>query len=136
MGLVSLQQTATALDALLVNHDSEIDSEQAYTLINTLREDQQLLHKGLQQISIPTSTAKTVEETTPARVREVLDHLEKLLAEDNTAANELILDCKEILKEEYGSIVEQLQQQIEAFDYFPALTTLRTLVSSSPFSNQ
>ena len=58
------------------------------------------------------------------QAQRVLDHLGALLAEDDTAANALFLESEALLKSTLGAEVEQLGQQIEAFDYPAALATL------------
>ncbi len=57
----------------------------------------------------------------------VLDSIGALLAQDDAAANALITAAKTLLRNTFGTEVEQPGQQVEVFDYPAVLTTIESL---------
>ncbi|MDD2465634.1 MAG: response regulator, partial [Desulfobulbus sp.] len=74
-----------------------------------------------------TSTS-TVDHHDPQRALEILQNLEALLAIEDSEVNELFDDEQPLLLAAYGSQIQTLGRQIDAFDYADALITTRTLL--------
>ena len=66
-------------------------------------------------------------EADSATAQEILDRLEVLLTTGDTEFKTLFSESEALLKSTFGSVVEQLGQQIESFDYPAALTTLKSM---------
>ncbi|MBA1330681.1 hypothetical protein QQ73_05750 [Candidatus Endoriftia persephone str. Guaymas] len=63
--------------------------------------------------------------------QKILERLSSLLSIDDTTANRLFSESEALLKNTFGSRVEQFGQQIAAFDYPAALAILKS-ISNSP----
>ncbi|MBK8510319.1 MAG: response regulator [Candidatus Competibacteraceae bacterium] len=67
------------------------------------------------------------------RVRETLLGLERLLAEDDTRANEIWFESGALLEAALGPAAARLQGEIDRFDFDKALLTVRAALESSAF---
>jgi HPt (histidine-containing phosphotransfer) domain-containing protein len=63
------------------------------------------------------------------RAGEVLNTLELLLSKNDTAANDLFEDSKDVIFSVLGENAKELQMQINEFDYFNAIVTLRACLN-------
>jgi hypothetical protein len=62
--------------------------------------------------------------------QQVLEQLALMLAQDDTAANALFAEAENLLKQTYGSLVEPLGLNIEAFNYPAALKSLKSITDT------
>ncbi len=95
-------------------------------LVEAVSTEQDNLHQALANIATQTVSTQVVEAD-PATAQAVLDRLEVLLTTGDTEFKTLFLESEALLKSTFGPVVEQLGQQIEAFDYPAALTTLKSM---------
>ena len=63
------------------------------------------------------------------RAGEILNTLEMLLSKNDTAANDLFEDSKDVIFTVLGENAKELQMQINEFDYFNAIITLRACLN-------
>ncbi len=65
-----------------------------------------------------------------AGLTDILDELEALLADDNTAVNDAFASSRELLEGVLGDLARKLDRQIQNFDYADARATLRDIRQS------
>jgi len=130
LGLTRLQEATRSLEENLRNHGGKGSGEELSHLMEAVSAEQNNLHKTLARLAVQEVPEQTVEAN-PVEASGVLDRLKVLLATDDTAANALFSKSRVLLRSTFGSVVEQLGQQIEAFDYQAALKTLES-ISTSP----
>lgn len=124
LGLLPLQTAATALEK---NLREDRDHDTLINFIMALTSQQNELHQALKQL-ITHAEYKPNTKTTPIESTAVLSHLSKLLSVDDARANAVFLSSEITLQETYGSVAEQLGQQITAFDYPDALNTIQSML--------
>jgi CheY-like chemotaxis protein/HPt (histidine-containing phosphotransfer) domain-containing protein len=129
LGLIRLQEAASALEENLRSQGDKVGDE-VYHLIEAVSTEQNHLHEALARIT-EQAAAENVAEADPVEAQKVIDRLIDLLKKDDTEANALLAEARELLRATFGHVVEQLEQQIEAFDYPIALITLKS-ISASP----
>ena len=129
LGLTRLQADAAALEAVLRNPETGSGGSDAGELAASVRHTQQVFRQALAGITEPLAHGQPVAAD-PAAVKAVLDRLAALLATDDTAANALFTESGPLLQSRFGMVVDQLAQQIEAFDYPAAVKTLESIDAS------
>lgn len=136
LGLSRLQEAARALEDKLRSHDGKKGDEEVLRLMEAISTEQSKFHEALPRIDVQ-AVPETTDDVDPVEIQRVLDRLESLLATDDTAANTLFTESWELLYSKFGSVVEQLGQQIEAFDYPAALKVLESIsISPDPADSQ
>lgn len=125
LGLMQLQEAARTLEENL--HDHKEKAEETHRHMQAISAEQTKLHEALTRISAQTVSEQTVKAD-PRKARKILKRLEPLLATDDTAANALLTESWGLLHSTFGSALEPLEQQIEAFDYPAALITLKSML--------
>lgn len=128
LGVLHIQETAIALDALL--KVERVDAALARQLATRLREFQQ----AIQAIS-PTEEGAPVAAATaaalePSRKAELLAGLESLLAEDDIGSNAYLLKKCNELATALGPRYGELSLLVEGFRYAQALSLLRQSLGS------
>ncbi|MCH7743485.1 MAG: Hpt domain-containing protein, partial [Proteobacteria bacterium] len=126
LGLKTLQEAARALEENLRSQDGKGDADEVSRLMDALNAAQNNFHEALIPI-IGQATPMQEVKPDPVAAQQVLARLILLLEKDDTAANALFLQSEALLKSTYGATSAQLGQQLEAFDYPAALTTIQTL---------
>lgn len=124
LGLMQVQEAAKILEENLRSHkggDEAIPQQMEAVSSGLAR-----LHDALILIDAPTVLEQTVKAD-PRKAQEILERLAPLLATDDTAANTLLAASRALLRSTFGTEAERLEQQIEAFDYPAALTTLKSM---------
>ena len=124
LGLKTLQAVSGALEDYIRIHYAEQDSENLQSLIDAVIAEQKHFHQALARIT-ETEPENTVASD-PKAARKVIKRLVKLLEKDDAAVNFLYQEYEALLKSTFGTVVVQLGQQIEAFDYRLALKTLES----------
>jgi CheY-like chemotaxis protein len=61
----------------------------------------------------------------PGQITEILDHLDALLADYSTSANDLFDKSRDLLTATLGPVAQKIRQQIHDFDYDEARNTMR-----------
>ncbi|MCK7575939.1 MAG: response regulator [Chromatiales bacterium] len=83
-----------------------------------------LPHLGAVQPSAP---AMSADDPDRARLNAILPQLAELLANHDTAVNDLFEQARPLLRAAFGETAGRLDRQIHGFDYEQALETLRTV---------
>ena len=123
LGLSQLQQLARQLEENLKDSGS---LEDLTDLMDGLSYCLHGLHQALADIVIE-SGIETVAN--PEQALQLMQQLERLIATDDTAANELFMQSRAMLALVYGPQIEQVGEQLEAFDYQSALSHLRSILA-------
>jgi HPt (histidine-containing phosphotransfer) domain-containing protein len=127
LGLVQLQEDAQALETYLRYAEGKaIDYKEVNLLMNAIDAEQKNLHEALNHIAGMRASEQEVEADS-VKAREIVTQLDVLLVADDTAVNTLFLEYESLLHQSYGEVIDQLGQQIEAFDYPLALKTLQSI---------
>ncbi len=126
LGLIELQEATRALEAHLRSQDDGSGNKGANGLMAAVTAGQNYLHDALARILSQVPAARTLD-TDLEQAFAILDRLGVLLAKDDTAANALFLETEAVLKSAFGVEVEQLERQIEDFDYQAALATINSI---------
>ncbi len=130
LSLTHLQETARALEEYLHSLKGKGGGEEATRLMNAVMIDQTNLHDALAHIA-EQMVQEPSAEANPVEAQKILERLSSLLSIDDTTANRLFSESEALLKNTFGSGVEQFGQQIAAFDYSAALAILKS-ISNSP----
>ncbi|MEH6813895.1 MAG: response regulator [Motiliproteus sp.] len=126
LGLYCLQQASKSLEDYLVRVESanqSKNSQQEDRLLATLSAEHHQLHLSLTSI-VDGSAPYRRECSDQTEAHRVLVQLRALLERDDATVNLLYSESEALLKNSFGSIIDQLAQQIENFDYPAALSTL------------
>lgn len=126
LGLKKLQEAAGVLEDNLRSHDGKEDIDEVFPLMTAVSVLQNSFHSALTLIANQLGAATTVAPDLVA-AHKVIAHLILLLEKDDTAVNEFFLESELLLKSSFGAAAEQLQKQIEAFDYPSALIIAKSL---------
>jgi len=126
LGLTQLREAARALEENLRSFDSNESDDEVHHYMAVMTAEQSKLHEVLASLAEQMLPESTVEAD-PVEAQKVLNRLEPLLAIDDTEANSLFTEFRELLRCTFGSVVEQLEQQIETFDYPAALKTIASI---------
>jgi PAS domain S-box-containing protein len=129
LGLSRLRDTTRQLESLLRSQDEEVDSTQLADLMKTVDSELVTLHKALTRIDAQRLPEQAVKADQKA-AQQVLEQLALMLAQDDTAANALFAEAENLLKQTYGSLVEPLGLNIEAFNYPAALKSLKSITDT------
>ncbi len=124
LGMTQLKEAVLALEQSLRSQGD--GGEDTPRLMQVVSAVQNKFHANLARIAIQATPVRVVAADL-GKARLVLDRLEALLAKDDAAANALLAETKVLLRNTFGTMAEQLGQQIEAFDYLLALKTIKIL---------
>jgi len=127
LGLIRIQVTAKILEKSLKSPAFKSNSDEVSSLIDSIQVDHDHLRLALEAIEDQPSPTQPVEAKFED-AQEILGRLETLLKTDNSEANTLFSDSEVLLKKTFGSVTEELGQQIDAFDYSLALSTLQSIL--------
>ncbi|NOQ15686.1 MAG: response regulator, partial [Methyloprofundus sp.] len=129
LGLSRIQITIKAVEASLRSQTDEQTNDNVTVLIDAVCLEQSNLHQALSRIALPAKPK--VANVELSRVQQITERLAALLTIDDSASNVLFLESEALLHSAFGTGVEQLGRQIEAFDYPAALLTLNSLADFS-----
>ncbi|MBT4519282.1 MAG: PAS domain S-box protein [Halieaceae bacterium] len=128
LGLMRLCSSAGALEDYLRDHG---DDDHTHQLMEAITTELDRLARSLAHIDAQNTPIQPIDVDI-ARVRKVLERLQKLLEKDNTAANGLFSESEEQLRQIHDPRLEQLGQQIQDFDYPAAMISVESIVNSLP----
>jgi len=131
VGATALSGLATELDAALREGRSPREIE---AHIEAFAQAQQAFNAAVRAVlaAQPGAVGATDMPIDRARVRAHLDQLAALLTDGDASAIALMHAAAPELRAALGGAIEHLQRQIEAFDFEPALDTLRALREKLP----
>jgi len=127
LGLIKLQQTTADLENNLLQWQENDNKNVLEHLIENISIEQRNLHQFINQTYQQTEV-KEIIDNDPKKVETLLNSLKELLEMDDTSVNELFLEYEQLLQLRFGSLADQLGQQIELFEYQQALNTLRGIL--------
>ncbi|MBF0528571.1 MAG: response regulator [Deltaproteobacteria bacterium] len=133
LGAKRVQQSAFELEKAV---KQGADAELLKGYLNVLSSELAHLVEGL-RIALPEDNSR--ENSTLfdwSQVEVVLTQLEELLVSDNTLANDVFEQGKDLLSAALGDEARQLERQIQDFDYADALNTLRAARKSGFTQNK
>ncbi len=127
--LIQLQEAAMALEKNLHDHPTNDNKEISLQLKEKIESEYQKFHNALTQITVHTRPLQKTDSK-PEEVKNILDHLKELLSEDDMCANALFSENKVLLIQSFGSVAEQLGQEIEEFNYPDALRNIKLMLQT------
>jgi len=134
LGLIRLQEAAKVLEQKLPSHTGDGSNDQVSELIAAVYAEQDNLHQALANIAGQLLPERAIKAD-PAAAQKILDRLGALLETDDSTVNALFLESEALLKSTFGPTVDQLGQQVEAFDYPAALKTIASISISESRDN-
>lgn len=121
LGLTRLSGAAAALEAAL--RDDKPQTE-LLALKDNCQGELAALDAAVSELA-PKVSARPAAPADPAQVQALLDQLEKTLAANDTAANDLFARSEALLRLALGDMADRIGQQIEGFDYLAAHASLQ-----------
>ena len=125
LGLINLQATAMKLDNFLRRQNHKV-TDKIKPLIETVNAEQSEFHEALQRIVVVPVTEPRVDKD-DTKAWEILNRLQSLITKDDMEANSVFEKSRQLLQQSFGSIVEQLGQQIDIFNYPAALAIVKSI---------
>ncbi len=126
LGLVQIQALAADLEAAA---RADVLPEQLQEALEQLAQELEHviadLTPALASLAPPPSVPTLSADVDPHQAREVLQRLEELLDNSDTAASELIETHRQLLRAVLGNAAIRIEKQIYDYDYVDALETLR-----------
>ena len=129
LGLTKTLEITSALEKILRSDSCSTSNDEIFRLINAVSTEQKNIRLALSNLSIPEAPEHAVVAD-QVSADKILEQLESLLKTDDSTANVLFSESEALLKSTFGSILQQLGQQIEVFDYPAALKTIRSISKS------
>jgi two-component system, sensor histidine kinase and response regulator len=128
--LSGIQEAAMELEQNLHDNVNNKNKKKTLQLKNKVNTELNILSEALSLIEIQTQSSKTLDiEIDAEEIQKILNNLKTLLAEDNMNANVLFLENKQLLIQNFGSVADQLEQQIKVFEYPAALATIKSILA-------
>jgi len=121
LGLTRLRESAAALETALRQDKPQAELT---PLLGSCHGELEALNTALSGLAVEIGSSPAMRAE-PARMQELMNRLESLLAQDDTAANELFAASHALLRPVLGETTDQLGRQIENFDYQAALASLK-----------
>ena len=131
LGLTQLRSLASELESGLRDGAAEADLERLALALET--ELQWLVHAL--SATLPSEAAHSAVTLDWPRVRELIERIEVLLAEDDTQVNQLFRSSSALLIAALGQTAQEIQRLIDAFEYNGALNRLREAKAGRPELN-
>ena len=125
LGAWHINQLAALLEK---NAKQSPQTDEQMTALAALEEAMAQFVNEVSQITMAPATVTSTDTVDREKAQEILQQLESLLAIEDSTANDLYDDEPSLLLAVYGSRVEALGRQLEAFDYGDALTTIQQLL--------
>ena len=129
LGLSRLSTAAAALEGALRQGQPQADLA---PLVEDCHRELEALHSGLSGLDLDQAPTTTMTAE-PAEVQDILDRLETLLAADDTTADEIFSASRGLLRQALGEAAEQIDRQIQDFDFQAALATLKAARGKAGF---
>ncbi|MEH6625637.1 MAG: MASE3 domain-containing protein [Motiliproteus sp.] len=130
LGLTDMQEISMLLETRLrhLSHkpEGQEEREEALSLIDTFAATLALFRQSMENLRIDLDP-QPFTAADQRQLQPLLQRLQHLLAQDNTAANALFLDSEMLLRSALGAKAEQLGQHIAHFDYPAALLLIESL---------
>ena len=123
LGLMSLMKAAKELEEKLKTHKTK---KAPVRLMKAVITEQTELHNALLEVNKNNVTDEAHEENYE-NASKVLNELSLLLEKDDSMVNTLFAEKSTLLSAAYGNIINELQQQIDSFDYPLALKTIKSI---------
>ena len=135
LGVKKLQEASKILETYLRNDINTVNDDELRLLIDAVNQQQNNLHQALTNINSQEGQEPIVKVDI-ATIQVVLKQMRALLEASNSEAITLFLESKTQLDSYFGPIAAELGQQIEAFDFLAALSTLNKMSTTPLGSNK
>jgi len=129
LGLILIQDAAKALEFVLKEIHSTLSNKEVTDSLESLITKYKLFHRQLKLIDNIQLDNKISGDanSNKSQASTILNKLEQLLSQDDTAAQDIFLESEAILLQVYGDRIHNLGEQIALFNYPQALSIIKSI---------
>ena len=131
LGLTATAKAAGAIEGLLRNRDSGLDTAVFTMYSGRIRLAQESLQAALADIDLPLSPAVSTAAVDEDEQRATLERLMSLLARDDINSNDVFRESEPALRQVFGEDTALIRELIESYDYPAALSAIKRIVNGN-----